>query len=181
MRFEARQGRNHRVRLPAWILRLGQDRTRGGPGRRVITSSAREDLARPVWDRLEPGLQQELDNRNPRPSDAERMSKHHTLLGDEATQKLRDHLLIVLALMRISNDRAIFMVHLRRACPKRQETIPFPFCVSSLIGFPQVIRHLHPEFFDTRTKFSNFLHLYPNIFWAWRRTKSRDFGIWATT
>ena len=77
-----------------------------------------------VWDRLEPGLREELDNRNPMQETGERCMKHHQHLADPYITKLIGHLTALLALMRASVDWSHFMDNVNRAFPKRGDTLP---------------------------------------------------------
>ena len=43
-----------------------------------------------VWDRIEDGLREELENRNPMLPSGERASRHHQHLRDQAEKKLKD-------------------------------------------------------------------------------------------
>ena len=80
-----------------------------------------------VWNRLAPGLREELENRNPMQTSGERGAKHHQLLRDDPLQKLMAHVWAVIALMRASADWQHFMDNLRLAFPRLHEDRPLPF------------------------------------------------------
>ncbi|MES0129426.1 P63C domain-containing protein [Mesorhizobium sp. M0029] len=73
-----------------------------------------------VYDRLPDGVLEELRKRNPtEPGTGRRKWKHHQFLSEDLGQPdLRDHLLQLVAIMRISKDWATFMVHFEDAFPK---------------------------------------------------------------
>ena len=107
------------------IYRLKNWKWRGmGVNRHQIVAHYTNDI---VWDRLAPGLREELNNRNPMLATGERGSKHHQLLCDDPLQKLIAHLWAVIALMRVSADWQHFMDNLKRAFPKLHEARPLPF------------------------------------------------------
>ena len=80
-----------------------------------------------VWDRLAPGIREELERRNPKNEKGNRKSKHHQWLTDDIGHPaLESHLSGVIALMRASNDWNQFKRMLQRAYPKvNTSTLPF--------------------------------------------------------
>jgi hypothetical protein len=73
-----------------------------------------------VYDRLPPGVLEALQKRNPtQQGTGRRKWRHHQFLSEDFGQPdLRDHLLQVIAIMRISPNWSVFMQHLKRAFPK---------------------------------------------------------------
>jgi hypothetical protein len=73
-----------------------------------------------VYNRLAPGLLDELKERNPRDERGKRQAKHHQWLTvDIGHPALAQHLHAVIALMRVSPDWKAFRVLLNQAFPKR--------------------------------------------------------------
>lgn len=71
-----------------------------------------------VYERLAPGLLEELQRRNPVTKTGNRKNKHHQWLTEEIGHpKLRDHLIGVVAIMRSSANWNKFMRSLTRAYP----------------------------------------------------------------
>jgi P63C domain len=80
-----------------------------------------------VYDRLAPGVRQELKRLTPR--DEKGRLKHklfQRLTEDVGHPRLREHLAAVVALMRASNDWDTFMEMLDKALPKYGETFILP-------------------------------------------------------
>lgn len=78
-----------------------------------------------VYERLAPGILEELEKRNPTNDKGNRRSKHHQWLTEEIGHPaLAQHLYSVMALMRASNDWGQFKALLNRAHPKRGDTLP---------------------------------------------------------
>lgn len=76
-----------------------------------------------VYEKLPPGILDELQRRNP-VVDYERKFEHHRLLTEEiGTPHLEKHLAVVIALMRISPNWRVFMSHFKRAFRKPNEAI----------------------------------------------------------
>lgn len=73
-----------------------------------------------VYERLPEGVMQELQVRNPtEPGTGRRKWKHHQFLSEDIGQPdLRDHLLQLVAIMRISPDWRTFLSHFENAFPK---------------------------------------------------------------
>ena len=81
-----------------------------------------------VYDRLAPGVLDELRRINPPVSPGRRRHKHFQwLTGDVGHPKLKEHLVGVMALMRAAPNWGAFQRSLQRAYPKLNETIPLPF------------------------------------------------------
>lgn len=80
-----------------------------------------------VYDRIAPGLLDELNRVNPvTPETKRRRHKHHQWLTPELGHpKLRQHVWAVVALMRAASSWDTFRHSLDRAFPKPNETIPF--------------------------------------------------------
>lgn len=77
-----------------------------------------------VYDKLPPGVLEELKRRNPKaPGKPWRVAKHHQHLSDDLGQPdLHAHLLQLVAIMRISNTRREFERHFARAFPAANGT-----------------------------------------------------------
>ncbi len=75
-----------------------------------------------VYDRLAPGVLEELKQKNPVLPQGYRRYRHHQWLSPVVGHpKLRDHLAGVIALMRISPSWDVFKRHIKRAYPKPGE------------------------------------------------------------
>lgn len=80
-----------------------------------------------VYDRIAPGLTDELRNKNPTNAKGERLSKHHQWLNPEfGHPKLKEHISGVIALMRASSTWDGFLASLDRAYPRFGDTIQMP-------------------------------------------------------
>jgi hypothetical protein len=80
-----------------------------------------------VYDRLAPGLTEELRVKNPVADGGRRTHKHHQWFNPERGHpKLREHIAGVIALLRASEDWKTFLRGLNRAYPKFGETIEMP-------------------------------------------------------
>jgi hypothetical protein len=79
-----------------------------------------------VYDKLPDGVLTELQNRNPTNQNTKRrLWKHHQFLSEDIGQPdLRDHLLQLIAIMRISPNWRIFEKHLLAAFPISGDQIP---------------------------------------------------------
>lgn len=78
-----------------------------------------------VYDRLAPGLTEELRTKNPLVESGRRSHKHHQWLNPERGHpKLKEHISGVIALLRAADNWAAFKRGLDRAYPKFGETIP---------------------------------------------------------
>ena len=81
-----------------------------------------------VYDRLAPGVLDELRRINPPVSPGRRRHKHFQwLTGDVGHPRLKEHLVGVMALMRAAPNWGVFQRSLQRAYPKLNETLPLPF------------------------------------------------------
>lgn len=81
-----------------------------------------------VYDRLAPGVRQELEKLNPTNDKGHRKDKHFQYLTEDIGHpKLREHLASVIVLMRISNNWNDFMRGMNRALPKYGDTYEILF------------------------------------------------------
>lgn len=77
-----------------------------------------------VYERLAPGVLDELQKRNPKDEKGRRKSTHHQWLTDDVGHPaLAQHLHAVVGLMRASNDRKQFYALLNKAFPKRGDVL----------------------------------------------------------
>lgn len=75
-----------------------------------------------VYERLGPGILEQLEKVNPKTSNGHRAAKHHQWLTEEIGHPaLAQHLYAVIGLMRISEDWGQFKTMLDRAYPRRDE------------------------------------------------------------
>ena len=80
-----------------------------------------------VYDRLAPGLTEELRVKNPVIETGRRSHKHHQWFNPEKGHpKLKEHISGVIALLRAAESWEAFRRGLDRAYPKFNETIPMP-------------------------------------------------------
>lgn len=85
-----------------------------------------------VYERLAPGVLEELEIRNPAGDDGERNAKHHQwLTTDIGHPALAQHIHAVLGLMRAANTWAMFRRLLDKAFPKRGNTLELPLDIDS--------------------------------------------------
>lgn len=81
-----------------------------------------------VYDRLAPGLTEELRNKNPMLDTGRRSHKHHQWFNtDRGHPKLKEHIAGVIALLRAAENWDSFKKSLNRAFPRFKETMPLPF------------------------------------------------------
>ncbi|MDE2916637.1 MAG: P63C domain-containing protein [Paracoccaceae bacterium] len=81
-----------------------------------------------VYKRLPPGVLKELRPRNPKNDNGRRDHKHHQFLTPKKGHpKLRDHLLIVVAMMKGASTLDSFHRSLARSRPFLNEQIPLPY------------------------------------------------------
>jgi hypothetical protein len=81
-----------------------------------------------VYDRLAPGLLEELKSRNPKDEKGNRRAKHHQWLTfDVGHPALAQHLYALITLMRVSTSWTQFKGMLNHALPKRGKTLALPF------------------------------------------------------
>lgn len=77
-----------------------------------------------VYDRLAPGILEELETRNPKDARGNRKGKHHQLLTEDVGHPaLAQHLHAVIAFMRVSTSWEQFMAMLNAAFPKKHTTL----------------------------------------------------------
>ena len=80
-----------------------------------------------VYERLAPGVLDELKQRNPvQPSGRRKNTYHQWFTPDFGHPKLKEHLAAVMALMRASSNWNKFKSNLQRAFPKKSENTPLP-------------------------------------------------------
>lgn len=78
-----------------------------------------------VYERLAPGILEELEKRNPKDEKGHRKGKHHQLLTDDVGHPaLAQHLYAVIGFMRASSEWEGFLRMLDLAYPKRHATLP---------------------------------------------------------
>ncbi len=81
-----------------------------------------------VWDRLAPGIREELERINPKNETGSRKAKHHQwLTSDIGHPTLQKHLIGVTAIMRASANWPQFKRMLQRAYPKVNTNLEIPF------------------------------------------------------
>lgn len=81
-----------------------------------------------VYDRLAPGVREDLAKKNPKNEQGKRTSRHHQWLTREIGHpKLLAHLTMVIALMRLSSDWDNFIEKLDRVAARFGETMMLPF------------------------------------------------------
>ena len=81
-----------------------------------------------AYERLVPGVLEELERRNPVQGSGRRKAKHHQLFTEDIGHPaLSQHIHAVTAIMRISHEWEGFMRHLDRAFPKRGHSIQLDF------------------------------------------------------
>lgn len=80
-----------------------------------------------VYERLAPGVLDELRRKNPRTPSGNRRHRHFQwLTEDVGDPRLREHLAAVIALMRASGDWTGFLRSMDRALPRYNQTIEMP-------------------------------------------------------
>ena len=81
-----------------------------------------------VYERLAPGILEELESRNPKGAKGRRRSKHHQWLSlDVGHPALQQHLGIIIGFMRISSHWNEFFSYIERALPKKGDTLLLPY------------------------------------------------------
>jgi hypothetical protein len=81
-----------------------------------------------VYERLLPGVREELERRMPRDDSGRKKGKLHQLFTDDVGHPaLAQHLHAVTTLMRASRSWAQFKSMLNQALPRRGDTLPLPF------------------------------------------------------
>jgi hypothetical protein len=77
-----------------------------------------------VYERLAPGIIDELERRNPICESGERKNKHHQWLTEDIGHPaLAQHLYAVIALMRVSTSWSKFMFNLQEAFPRKGDQL----------------------------------------------------------
>ena len=80
-----------------------------------------------VWDRLAPGVRDELEKNNPKDASGKRLAKHHQWLTDDIGHPaLQEHLIGVIAIMRGALKWDGFQRMLQRAYPKINTNLELP-------------------------------------------------------
>lgn len=82
-----------------------------------------------VWERLAPGIREELEKRNPKNERGQRAVKHHQWLTENVGHPaLAQHIYALIGLMRVANanDWDGFYRMVQKAFPKRGETLFLP-------------------------------------------------------
>jgi hypothetical protein len=93
-----------------------------GKNRYSVVARCTKDL---VYERLAPGILEEMERRNPRDEKGNRKAKHHQWLSDDlGIPKLAEHFAAVLALQRAHDDWDGFYAAINRALPKRGDRLP---------------------------------------------------------
>jgi hypothetical protein len=96
-----------------------------------------------VYNRLAPGVVQELERKNPKVERGHRRHKHHQwLTEDVGDPRLREHLASVIALMRASDNREDFIRMLNRSLPRY---LPAPLFDGEMIAATKLEPELEPE------------------------------------
>lgn len=81
-----------------------------------------------IYDRLAPGIREELERRMPRTETGQKRGKLHQLFTDDVGHPaLAQHLHAVTTLMRASTSWAQFKQMLDQSLPRRGDTLPLPF------------------------------------------------------
>ena len=81
-----------------------------------------------VYDRIAPGVVEELRRINPVRANGRRRDKHHQwFVPHPGLVKLNQHIAGVMALLRAAPNWGVFHRNLERSFPKLNETIPLPF------------------------------------------------------
>ena len=72
-----------------------------------------------IYEKLPPGILEDIEKKNPSNEKGQRKHRHHQWLTDDiGNPHLEKHVSIVTTLMRISQDKRIFLKNLERAFPK---------------------------------------------------------------
>jgi len=81
-----------------------------------------------VYERLAPGILDELQKRNPKDERGNRRAAHHQWLTEDVGDPvLAQHLYAVIGLMRVADDWDQFKAMLDKAFPKKGQTLPLLF------------------------------------------------------
>lgn len=106
-------------RLRNWEWKAKSVRQRPG-----VVGKYTNDL---IYDRLAPGVLDELRVKNPKMPSGNRKHKHHQWLTDDVGDpRLREHLASVITLMKASSDWSQFKRLIDRALPRFGDTIEMP-------------------------------------------------------
>lgn len=110
-------------RLRGWnYLGLGGRATRKRP---ILVGKLTNDI---VYNRLAPGVLNELKRKTPKDTKGRRVYHFHRWLTEEVGHpRLREHLAAVIALMKASTSWDKFKRSLQRALPKWKDTLELPF------------------------------------------------------
>lgn len=77
-----------------------------------------------VYERIAPGLLEELETRNPKSDNGNRKSKHHQWMTDDiGIPALSTHIMMIIALMRASRDWQHFMDMMSISLPKKNQQL----------------------------------------------------------
>jgi hypothetical protein len=120
-RFIAKEFRKWAKRFPdefyREMFRLWEwEYNEGTVKRTPLAGKLTKDL---VYNRLAPGVRAELEAKNPKDERGRRKHKHHQwLTEDVGDPRLREHLASVIALMRASDNRDVFMKMINRSLPR---------------------------------------------------------------
>ncbi len=107
------------------IFRLKKWPSPEGTRRPSVIGRYTNDL---VYERLAPGVLDELKIKNPSKPGGGRKNKHHQwFTPDLGHPKLKEHLAAVIALMKAAPEWEAFKRSLQRALPKQNQTFPLPF------------------------------------------------------
>lgn len=108
----------HIFRLKGWEWR-GMSVNRPG-----VVGKYTTDL---IYERLAPGIKEELEKRNPKNERGNRASKHHQWLTEDVGHPaLAQHLYGIIGFMRAANDWETFYRMVERAFPKKNTTLLLP-------------------------------------------------------
>lgn len=81
-----------------------------------------------VYERITPGLLEELERKNPKTETGSRKTKHHQWMTDDiGIPALTTHIMMIIALMRASKDWTQFMAMMSISLPKKTEQIALLF------------------------------------------------------
>jgi hypothetical protein len=120
-----------RQELAAWVKRFPDEfykeiyRLRNWPwpgmgkNRYSAVAGYTKDL---IYERLAPGVLEEMEKRNPKDEKGHRKGKHHQLLSEDlGIPKLQEHFAAVLALLRAHDSWDEFYAKMQRSLPKRDD------------------------------------------------------------
>ena len=87
-----------------------------GKNRYSVVAHYTKDL---IYERLAPGVLEEMERRNPKTEDGSRRAKHHQWLSEDlGIPKLQEHFAAVLALQKAHDDWDSFYAAMQRALPR---------------------------------------------------------------